>query len=92
VRNGVAVHEDLGHVSRPILDSLLHARRNFIGLAIAPANTAATIAYDDHRSKAESTAAFDDCCAPLDFDDLVNQLAASRFTTISIFSHADLLP
>jgi hypothetical protein len=37
------------------------------------------ISYDNHRGEAKPTATFDDCGATLDLDDLIDQLATSRF-------------
>ncbi len=84
VRDGAAVERDLDHAARAFLDGLLDAGRNFVGLAVAPADLAAAVADDDHGREAEAAAAFDHGGAALDLHDLVDQFAAVRLPLATV--------
>ena len=69
------VERDGNHAPHAFLARLFDAGRNFVGLAVAPADFAAAVADDDHRREAEATTTLDDRGAALDLDDVFAQLA-----------------
>jgi hypothetical protein len=56
-----------------LLLSLLYARRDFVGFAVAPTTSALTVADDHHRGKAEAATAFDHGGTAFDLDDAIEQ-------------------
>ena len=76
VWDGVAVEANRLQTTRGDLDCLFDARRNFVRLAVTPANTAVAVTYDHQSSEAESPASLDDGSAALDLDYMFDQLAS----------------
>ena len=57
--------------------AFFHARRHFVGFAIAPTNFAISVADDDHGGKTETTATFDNGGTSFDFYRAFNQRTLS---------------
>src|SRR5689334_2249843 len=66
VRDRLAVERHGDHAPHAFLASFFDARRNFVRLAVAPADFAFTVADDDHRGEAKATTTLHDGGAPLD--------------------------
>ena len=74
-----------------LLLGLFDSRRNFVRLAIAPADAALAVADDDHGRKAEPPAALDHRGAALDLHRLVDEFAA-RFARCDSCATCAVLP
>jgi hypothetical protein len=59
-----------------VLLSLFHCGRHFVGLAIAPADPAATVSDDHQGRETETTTALDDRRTTLDLDRAVDKVTA----------------
>jgi hypothetical protein len=63
-----------------VLDRLLDRRRHLVGLGVAAADLAASIADHDQAGETEPPATLDDGRAPPNLDDLLGELAGSLFS------------
>jgi hypothetical protein len=57
----------------------LDARRNLVGLAVAPTNSTVGIADDNHRREAKSSTAFDHGSTPPNLDGVLDVLRMCIF-------------
>src|SRR5690606_7997093 len=81
----------IDHRPRGLLLRLADAWRDFVGLAITPADFTFTITDDDHGGEAESTAALDHRRTAFDLHDAVEQIARHAVFVL-IFSVSRLTP
>src|SRR6478752_1916531 len=73
VRDGQRDTRNLEHVLLGLFDALGDGRGNFLGLAVADADTAVTVTDDDQGGEGEPTSTLDDLGDPVGDDDALEQ-------------------